>query len=255
MTTLPDALQQWPQLSQRLAPRPAIFLDYDGTLTAIRARPADATLDDRVRQTLRTLATRHFVAVVTGRGLADVRDLVGLPELTYAANHGLEIEGPSGSFEPDPTLRSTVAELREPIDALVAGVEGVVVEHKGLSIAIHVRLVDDAAAARIEAGVDAVLAEQPKLRKGTGKKVLELRPAIDWHKGAAVRWLCERIGTAQPPAVPLFIGDDRTDEDALAQVRDGGVGIVVGTPGWKSSARYRLADPAAVHELLQRLAG
>lgn len=231
----------------------AVFLDYDGTLTPVQARPQDAVLGDEMRRAVRALAERGFVAIVTGRGLADVRALVDLPELVYAANHGLEIAGPGIAFEADASLRPTFEALRPEVDALVDGIDGVVVEHKGFSIAIHVRLVAPEHARTIEAGVDRLVKRHPGLRKTTGKALMELRPALAWHKGAAVRWLCDRLAQEGPRPVPIAIGDDRTDEDALAVVRGDGVGIVVGTPQWETAARFRLRDTEAVRELLERL--
>jgi len=232
-----------------------VFLDYDGTLTPIQARPQDALIAPSMREAVGALAERCFVAVVTGRGLADVRALVGLPGLVYAANHGLEIEGPDFAYEPDPGLRPTFEALRPRVDALVEGIDGVVVEHKGLSVAVHYRLAPAERVPELEAGLDGLLAEHDSLRKGTGKKVFELRPSIDWHKGAAVRWLCERLAATGPGRpVPLMLGDDRTDEDALMAVRDEGVGIFVGQPQWETAARYGVEDPAAVEVLLRRLA-
>lgn len=231
-----------------------MFLDYDGTLTPVRARPQDAVLGESTRRAVRALAERCFVAIVTGRGLADVRSLVELPELIFAANHGFEIAGPDLGFEVDPSLRSTFAALRPEVDALVEGIEGVVVEHKGLSIAIHFRLAPPERVPAIEAGVDRLVAAHPELRKGTGKAVVELRPARGWHKGAAVRWLCDHLARSGPRPVPLVLGDDRTDEDALAAVREDGVGIVVGRPQWETAARYELRDTEAARTLLERLA-
>ncbi|MCH9687941.1 MAG: trehalose-phosphatase [Deltaproteobacteria bacterium] len=230
-----------------------MFLDYDGTLTPVRARPQDAVLADDTRQLIRRLAERCFVAVVTGRGLADVQAQVDLPSIVYAANHGLEISGPAIAFEVDPSLRATFAALRPEVDALVEGIEGVVVEHKGFSIAIHFRLAPPDRVDALLAGVDAIEAAHPTLRKGTGKKVVELRPALDWHKGAAVRWLCEQLAARGPRPRPLMLGDDRTDEDALQVVREDGVGIFVGQPQWITAAHYSLRDPAAVAQLLERL--
>lgn len=230
-----------------------MLLDYDGTLTPIQPRPEQATLAPAMRGVLERLARRVLVAVVTGRGLADVRALVGLPQLYYAASHGFEIAGPGLSFVPDPALRSTFEALWPRAQRLVAPFEGALAEHKGFSISIHYRLVAPDRVPALEAAVDGLLVGHPQLRKGRGKKVLELRPALDWHKGAAVRWLCEHAAGPRPP-VPLYIGDDRTDEDALAAVRDDGVGIFVGRPAWPSAARFSLADPDAVGVLLQRLA-
>lgn len=232
-----------------------MFLDYDGTLTSVRARPHDAALDDETRRVVATLAERIFVAVITGRGLADVQARVGLPGLVYVANHGFEIAGPTLAWQADPSLRPTFSALRPEVDALVEGIEGVVVEHKGFSIAIHHRLAPPSRVPAILAGVDRLIETHPGLRKGTGKMLVELRPARDWHKGAALRWLCDHLAKAGPRPVPLMIGDDLTDEDALAQAqREGGVGIFVGQPERETAARFGLRDPTAVTELLRRLA-
>ncbi|MEM9454627.1 MAG: trehalose-phosphatase [Myxococcota bacterium] len=257
-SSLPDALEHWSALQHALGPGPwAVFLDYDGTLTPIRSRPEEATLGDSMRDAVEGLARRCFVAVVTGRGMVDVRALVGLPQLHYAASHGFEITGPGLSFVPQPTLRPTFDALRPLVEQLATQFHGTLVEHKGFSISVHYRLTPPEQVPTLEARIDRLLAAHASLRKGLGKKVFELRPAIDWHKGAAVRWLLEHAGSGSAgpgPLVPVYIGDDRTDEDALAAVADDGVGIFVGQPAWPSAARFGLSDPDAVEVLLRRLA-
>lgn len=256
---LPDALEHWSALRHALRPGPwAVFLDYDGTLTPIRPRPEQATLAGSMRDAVERLARRCFVAVVTGRGMADVRALVELPQLYYAASHGFEITGPGRSFVPQPTLRPTFDALLPRVEQLVAEFDGALAEHKGFSISVHYRLTPPEQVPALEARIDRLLAEHADLRKGLGKKVFELRPAIDWHKGAAVRWLLEHAAGADAagsgPLLPLYIGDDRTDEDALAAVADDGVGIFVGQPDWPSAARFGLSGSDAVEVLLRRLA-
>ena len=239
-------------LVQRLAATSfALFLDYDGTLTPIAPRPELARLDPRQRDRVRAAAARHPVAIVTGRAMADIRALVGLPGLHYAANHGFEITGPNVAFEVDPELRGLFELVAADLAPRLAGIPGVAFESKGYSVAVHFRLTPDEYVPAIEAAVDAVIATTDGVRKGEGKRVLEIRPAIAWNKGSAVRWLFERFGAA----VPLYLGDDRTDEDAFAVVRElGGVGIFVGTAARPTAATHSLPDPEAVGLLLERLA-
>ena len=87
-----------------------------------------------------------------------------------------------------------------------------------------------------------------------GKKIFELRPDIDWHKGKAVRWLIEAAGLDPVDTLAIFIGDDVTDEDGFAEVRSRGVGVVVGTEDRYTAAHLRVDDPDATRQLLDDLA-
>jgi trehalose 6-phosphate phosphatase len=252
VSSLPSALDAWPILARQLGRTSfAVFLDYDGTLTPIAARPRDAQISERQRERLRQVAARHRVVVVTGRSLIDIRQMVGLPGLHYAANHGFEISGPDVAFEFDPSLRTTFELVGAELRARTEAIAGVALESKGYSVALHYRLTPPDRVRDVEAAVDDVLARFEGVRKGTGKMVFEIRPAVDWHKGSAVGWLLDRFGVD----LPLYVGDDRTDEDALALVRGrGGVGVFVGEPQWVTEATHRLVDPEEVGALLERLA-
>ena len=236
---------------RRVSTQPfALFLDYDGTLTPIAPTPDLATMDEAQRLRLRAVAARHPVAIVTGRGMADIRAMVKLPTLHYAANHGFEIVGPNVAFEVDPALRRTFETVGADLQQRVARIPGIAFESKGYSVAVHYRLTPDEHIPAIEAAVDAVIAQAEGVRKGTGKRVLEIRPALDWHKGAAVAWLLDRFGVS----LPIYIGDDRTDEDAFSVVRArGGIGIFVGDPIEPTAATHRVPDVDAVSRLLDRL--
>ena len=185
--------------------RPAFFLDYDGTLTPIVERPDLAVLAPAMRAVLARLARRFTVAVVSGRGLDDVRALVDVPELIYAGSHGFEIAGPEGlSIQAErgteylPALDAMEAALRRRL----AAIEGALVERKRFSIAVHYRLVAARDQPALERAVAEVLGEHAGFRKGGGKKVYEIQPDIDWHKGRAVRWLIEalELDLSQTPA-------------------------------------------------------
>lgn len=251
----PSALDALPSILERLRGRPMmVFLDYDGTLTPIVPRPEDAVLSDAMRARVRALAARVPIAVVSGRDRMDVAARVGLPELAYVGSHGLDLAGPLGSgirleraaeFLPD--VDAAEAALR----AGLAGIPGALVERKRLSVAAHYRMVAEAERPRVAAVVEAVRAAHPRLRRERGKAVFELRPDVAWDKGAAVRWLLERM---RPGGAGVYLGDDLTDETAFAALRDDGLGIAVGVTGRETAAAFALRDPDEVGVFLERLA-
>lgn len=257
---LPHALHG-PVLRQALAGRrPAVFLDYDGTLTPIAARPEQAVLATPAREVVRALARHLPVAIISGRDRADVERLVGLPGLTYAGSHGFDIHAPGhGCFAPDlvgdvgPLLDQAEARLHRALD----GLDGALVERKRFTIAVHDRLVAPPQVPRVEAAAQAVCRALPALAIKPGKRVFELHPAVDWHKGKAVLWLLGRLGLDQPEVMPLFIGDDVTDEDAFQALRRRGLGIIAADPatdpGRTSFAAARVDGPDQVIALLQGL--
>jgi trehalose 6-phosphate phosphatase len=256
IAAVPSVWQRQQEIGGRLAQRtPAVFLDYDGTLTPIVADPSQAILSDAMRRTLVELAQHHTVGIISGRDLAELRDLVRLPELFYAGSHGFDIAGPRGwsetvqhGIEFLPDLDRAERVLRERL----AGIEGCALERKRFALAIHYRRAPEASVPQIEAEVDRVLGDQPRLRKGHGKKVFEAQPKTDWDKGHAVLWLLERLGLDRPDVVPLYIGDDVTDEDAFRALQGRGLGIVVRDPEDErtSAADYALDGVAEVARFL-----
>ncbi len=255
---LPSALERRHEIEARLGERPpAVFLDYDGTLTPIVRRPELAILSDGMRDTVRRLAARCTVAVISGRDRSDVEDLVGLDELVYGGSHGFDIAGPGGlRMEHEqgrrylPLLDTAEATLRERLGP----VRGVQVERKRFSIAVHYRLVDRGEVHRVRREVDEVVAEADDLRRGDGKEVFEVGLDLPWDKGRAVEWLLEALEVGDE-VLPIYVGDDRTDEDAFRALVGRGIGIRVGTPEEETHAAYQLADPARVQRFLDWLAG
>ncbi|HYD67795.1 trehalose-phosphatase [Azospirillum sp.] len=248
----PSALQSFDSLAASLGGRrPAVFLDYDGTLTPIVARPDLAVLDPETRAAVAALAQRCPVAVVSGRDLDDVRGLVGIDTLVYAGSHGYDMRGPGLrtqiGLEYVPALDAAEADLR----AKLAGVPGVLVERKRFAIAVHTRQADPAAKPAVAEAVRAVVAAHADLRLTGGKEIHELRPNLPWDKGRAVLALIDALGLRD--AVPLYLGDDETDEDAFRALDGRGIGVrVMDTPG-PTAAGWSLRDPAEVRAFLERL--
>lgn len=259
LTHASELTADWSHARAR-AGRMLVALDFDGTLAPIVSRPEDATMLLASRDPLRRLASRPDtdVAIVSGRGLADARERVGLADLYYAGNHGLEIEGPGVSrvnetaLAARPRLEQRIAEVR----SRFADVDGLEVEDKVLSASVHFRRVSDPAQRdEIARAVHRLCDGDPLLRTVDGKMIVEIRPAVEWDKGHATRFLLETLrgdGDAELPT--LFVGDDVTDEDAFRVVRDHGSGVLVAPEPRETLASAWLRSPEEVAELLSALA-
>jgi len=251
------ALEHLGEIEARLAGKLAcVFLDYDGTLTPIVARPDLSLLDGGMRAILRDLAGRCSVAVVSGRDLDDVRRLVGLDNLVYAGSHGFDIAGPGGlsiEHEEAAAFAAAVKRATAALRAALGSIDGALVEPKRFAVAVHYRQVAESEVSEVEAVVDRVIEAVPELRMTHGKKVFELRPRVDWDKGKAVLWLLSALGEEGADFVPFYLGDDLTDEDAFEALGERGVAIFVGKSE-RSAARYVLRDPGEVGVFLTELA-
>ncbi len=254
---LPLALDRTEEIRDLLSGRrPAVFLDYDGTLTPIVERPEDARLPERTRDAIRRLARIVPVAVVSGRDLADVRGMVGVDGIAYAGSHGFDLLRPDGSAEQ--RARDFLPELdaaERTLEPRLQRIPGARIERKTFAIAVHYREVEEDRVPEVDAAVAEVTATHPRLRRTGGKKVFELRPDVDWDKGMALLWLLNSLGL-KGDDLPVYVGDDVTDEDAFRAVRDRGIGVVVRGEGddRRTLARYGLRDPDEVRAFLELLA-
>jgi len=139
------------------------------------------------------------------------------------------------------------------LDKESAGIEGALVEYKGFSVAMHYRLVEADRIPELERMVDRVIGEHPQLCKVHGKKVFEVRPKLDWDKGKALEWLLDSLDLARGDVIPIYIGDDTTDEDAFSAIRDYGIGVVVTEVPRPTAASYALQNPDEVRIFLRTL--
>ncbi|MBK6265568.1 trehalose-phosphatase [Marivirga sp. S37H4] len=254
---LPYALERIEEIFDKSGSRrPVLFLDYDGTLTPIVSDPDEAILSDKARNVVSKLSKQITVAVISGRDRKDIQSKINLDSLIYAGSHGFDISGPDGmemQYEPGRKTLPALDEAEKRLNEKLQDVEGAWVERKKFAIAVHYRNVADK---KVEVVKNAVLEELEvyrELKKGSGKKILELKPDIDWDKGKALNWLMEELKLDANEYIPIFIGDDITDEDALQAVKDKGIGIMVGSHDQKTAATYRLKNTEEAIEFLDRL--
>jgi trehalose 6-phosphate phosphatase len=244
----------------------ALFLDVDGTLAPIVTDHDAAQVPPQTAAVLAELAERYLlVAGVSGRHALDARRIVGLDQLIYAGNHGLELLQPGEdetSLDPRVGDNAALAEgftSRLDRDALARA--GIRLEDKGPIHAIHWRGAADVPAAEARAEEIAADAEAAGLDVRRGRLVLELRPRVAVDKGAAVRQLIERAGAT----AALYAGDDRTDLDAFRELRDMeaegvlrtavcvGVASAEGPGEIQAEADLVVGSPEELAELLRRL--
>jgi alpha,alpha-trehalase len=235
---------------------PAVFLDYDGTLTPIVDRPELALLSAEMREVLKTLAGLCPTAIISGRDLVDVRQMVGLDELYYAGSHGFDIAVPQHTqieYQEGKAFLPDLTQAAAQLDEALGSIPGCLVERKRFAIAVHYRLVAEQHLDTVSAAVSRIAAQHPRLKHSGGKKIYELRPNLNWDKGKALAWLLKALDLDTLAVLPFYLGDDETDEDAFAAVHERGIGILVAAQPQSSRARYRLADTDEVKSFLKAL--
>uniref|UniRef100_A0A804Q8P2 Trehalose 6-phosphate phosphatase n=1 Tax=Zea mays TaxID=4577 RepID=A0A804Q8P2_MAIZE len=255
--------------------RIVMFLDYDGTLSPIVDDPDAAFMSEtafvglagekQMRMAVRSVAKHFPTAIVSGRCRDKVFEFVKLAELYYAGSHGMDIKGPAAAkassssrhaakakgvvFQPASEFLPMIEEVHERLVQTTRCIPGAKVENNRFCVSVHFRRVDEKMWGELSESVRGVLRGYPKLRLTHGRMVLEVRPSIKWDKGKALEFLLESLGFADCSSVlPVYIGDDRTDEDAFKVLRrrgqDQGVGILVSKHPKETSASYSLQGPA-----------
>lgn len=238
-----------------------LFLDYDGTLAPIVDKPNRAVISRENKELLKKLSKNHGckLAIISGRALPEIKRMVGIKNIIYAGNHGLEIEGPKIKFR-NPVLprhRTILKQIKNDLNRKISLIKNAFVEDKGLSLSLHYRLVDRRDMQLLKSRFHQALAFyalNKKINIRTGKKVFEIRPPVEWDKGRAVSWILAQQSRVEKrnKGFPIYIGDDNTDEDAFRVLRSKGLTVSVGRPK-TSCAKYYLKDSKEVTRFLHRI--
>lgn len=227
----------------------AYFFDIDGTLADLAPTPSEVRLEHDLHQLIRRLhvASDGALALISGRSIADVDSIFGIPPLPVAGQHGLERRDARGKISHHDATSEKLEIARTRLLVVVTRHRGLLLEDKGMSLALHYRAVPALAsfAHRTMRRVHATMG--PEYAVLTGKRIIELKPSGK-DKGEAVREFMEEKPFRG--RTPVFVGDDLTDEHGFGVVNAlGGHSIKVG-PG-RTAARWRLADVIAVRSWLE----
>ena len=252
-----NLLSRWDKLSRQIrkSPHTFLFFDYDGTLTPIVSRPEKAKCPHAIKFLIKRLQKdpRFTIAVISGRSLKDVKKMVGIKGITYAGNHGLQIEkSPGRVLRPKGvSTRYLLKKIKTSLKKRLSHIKGAWIENKGLTLSVHFRLVDKkkvASVKRIFKNTVASYVLSKKIKVSQGKMVLEVRPGVEWDKGKAVLQLLGR-----KKGLALYLGDDVTDMDAFRAIKGKGVSIFVGSLRADIRADYFLKNPKEVELFLKKL--
>ncbi len=254
---LPNALTSWKRLAKPLQfPRTVLLLlDFDGTLADIAPTPEQARLRPRVLTLLRELARmpRLRVGFVSGRALGDLKKKVPLRNVVFVGSHGLELQTAGGRESAvSPAMRKIIARAKHRVRTRLGREPGAHLEYKPFSVGVHFRQATPAQT-RLIRGKMLKLGEEfsPKMLVQSGKRILELLPALSISKGTGVKRLLRDSGFKG--GYPLYLGDDVTDETVFRALGKKGLTIFVGPARNRSAARYQLDSPREVEQFLQKL--
>jgi trehalose 6-phosphate phosphatase len=263
---LEHLLSNWHKIVTQIEKaRTILFLtDYDGTLTPIVEKPESAIISDLTRQLLCSLSQQKgfIVGVISGRTLADTKEKVNVEGLIYAGNHGFEIEGPGLNFvNPiSEEIKPYIRMVRQALAMTLGTIKGVFVEDKGITLSVHYRGVEKEKSKEVETSIENAVKRPVSMgivNVTRGKKVFELKPAVNWDKGKAIQLLMKKYGKGGrfSGLLPIYLGDDITDEDGFRAIEKYGNGItvLVGPARSESSARYYLNSSEEVQCFMSKL--
>jgi trehalose-phosphatase len=248
-----DLFSAWDELRDDIseARTLAVLSDFDGSLVKIQRHPASVRLSKATRQVLSELVRQDIlVGIVSGRSLADVRKRVGLEGLCYVGCQGYSIQDARGHriTLANRNERRLLALATKQLKERLAGLEGVRLEVKEASLAVHYREASRAMAARTKAIVNQTIAENRGLRLSGGKKVWEIFPGAGVDKWTAIRFLLSREGYNE--SLLIYAGDDVGDEPVFAHMS--GISILVGRRR-TTAARYSLESPVELRRFLEKI--
>jgi trehalose-phosphatase len=245
------AFDSWPEISRRVraAKKIALFLDFDGTLVDFCSRPELVKLSARTKAALRKIADHRSVrvAIVSGRRHASVLQFVTTPRVAIHGLYGWENEK---GVRLSTKTAGKISQARAILATLPDKAPGIFIEEKGASLAVHFRDASVQAERQACAELRKLIARlRPHLRIIQAGNVWEVAPARVRGKGPAVRKMLREFGAT---FLPIYVGDDLTDEPAFRALRRKGIAILVGSRR-PTSAHFSLRHPAQVAVFLERL--
>ncbi|MBL7198223.1 MAG: trehalose-phosphatase [Candidatus Omnitrophica bacterium] len=238
-----------------------LVLDYDGTLTPIVDNPELAMLNENTRDKIKDLTNHPFftIGIISERSLTDIKKKVAINKIYYGGNYGLEIESPEIKFtSPDAKeLMPLMVLIKDDLEKELGDIKGVLVENKGLALSVHFRQVKRRNIVKVKDIFDSILApilDEDRVKVTRGKKVLEVRPPLKLDKGKAFSWMIKNLSLNFSRVLPIYIGDDHTDESAFEVAnKNSGLSIFVGKRGRHLCANYYLKSPEDVRIFLEQI--
>jgi len=253
---------QWESIKDKLRNKYVLFFfDYDGTLTPIAQTPKQAIISAKAKELLKKLSRkRNFkLIIISGRSLQDIKNLIGIKNIFYIGNHGLEIEGPKIKFKSKISLgsKSAMREICQDLINNLSKYKGFLIEDKGLTVSVHYRLVSVQDIQEFISKFHEITRPfllRNKIRISEGKKVYEIRPPVAWDKGKTVLWFLARYKflVGEDKILPVYFGDDTTDEDGFKVLKNIGLTIYVGEQKF-SNADYYVENPQKVLKFIEKV--
>lgn len=247
-----------PSLQRRIraAKRKLLILDFDGTLAEIAAAPHRVVLEKKTAEALSGLnrLPAYRLAIVSGRSLGDLRSFFRLRNAVYAGNHGLEIKGrglslPAAAMNAK-KMQKRMGQLAAILKRSMSGLSGVWIENKNYTLSVHYRNVPKNQYGTFRRRLGELKRKYSgwPIRWLNGKKIWDVRPGLNWNKGDVALYLARKYSSA----LPIVIGDDRTDEDMFRALKGRAITIRVGRSK-RTSANFYLKDPKDVRVFLEEL--
>lgn len=237
-----------------------LFLDYDGTLVFLKDKPDDIITPNKVKIVLEKLIRdpEFNIFIITGRTLHEIKNLLDIKGLSFAALHGLEVclaNGKKFCWKPSENEQSILKKIKEKVFYEFKEEKGIYIEDKGVTLAFHYRMLPRE---RVKYTTGRFVDIVKRTDEGNvleiikGAELIEIR-SRGWNKGKATEFLLNNIN-GRKYAIPIYIGDDTTDEDAFACLKNRGLTIFVSNGSEKpTSAQYWLKNPDDVLVFLKSI--
>lgn len=257
-----NLLAKWSELSIKIKNHYiCVFLDYDGVLTPITNTPCQAVLPKKIKCILKQLARKSnlMLAIISGRSIKNIMDMVKIKNIIYAGNHGLEFGDSQTTFELPLSLqyKTGLKQLKSELTNRLTKIKGALIEDKKTSLSLHYRLANKADIPAIKSVFKSTITcvkMEDQIKTFSDKKTLEITPNISWNKGKIVLLILTLLHSLlkHKNIMPIYIGDSLTDEDAFRVLKKYGITVLVGSSK-RTQADYYVRNTCEVKELLEKI--